>query len=100
MTPPDPQQVAEIAGRLSKAQREIVPRMIDGELVYPLPAIAEELPDTIAAYRRAVKGLRQIGLADHGPLYDEDTGALKGSGSYLTRLGLSVRDFIQGNSHD
>ena len=100
MTPPDPQQVAGWAWSLDQAQRAILPRMSDGQYVSPLAEIVEELPGSITVYRRAVKGLRQIGLADHGPLFDEETGTLKGSGTYLTRPGLWVRDFILGGRHD
>lgn len=71
MTPPDPQQVAEIAGRLSKAQREAV-------------------LDEVFSLRRGTHRIRKQLLA-------KDVMLLSG---VLTVTGLAVRNFIQGNHHD
>lgn len=77
MTPPDPQQVAEIAGRLSKAQREAVRR--DGAW------------STVTARKLAAAGL----LDSWARLTGENWVRL-----YWNDTGLAVRNFIQGNHHD
>lgn len=95
--PPSPAEIARIAGGLTKAQRAILPRMSNGELVYPLQRLVEGLSENIRLYREAVTGLRSIGLAQHGVLFDEDTGAPHGSGTWLTPLGLAVRSHLEAN---
>lgn len=91
----DRAQAEAVAKGLTEAQRAIIPRMSDGELVYPLPRLTEDLPSNLRLYRKAVAGLRQSGLAQHGPLYDQDDGSLRGSGTWLTPLGLLVRSILQ-----
>jgi len=76
MTPPDPQQVAEIAGRLSKAQREA--------LIH--------CQGSVAVCRR----LREKGLATTVA----GTGMAWDAYPTLSPLGAAVRNFIQGNDHD
>ena len=80
MTPPDPQQVAEIAGRLSKAQREAASGRYDGDFV--------SIPDATA--------LERLGLWKPVPPDHED----EHWRFEATPLCLAVRNFIQGNSHD
>lgn len=86
MTPPDPQQVAEIAGRLSKAQREAV--------------LACDL-----RWKRATgpgKGLyKSVALR---PLIEGEWSIHPVTNRYRQRvrlnlLGLAVRNFIQGKSN-
>jgi len=75
MTPPDPQQVAEIAGRLSKAEREAVTSRkwryltLRRALEWPMEGTVERMPDLPHFWQ-------------------------------ASPLGLAVRNFIQGNSHD
>jgi hypothetical protein len=95
MTTPEADAVA--AG-LTKAQRLLLPHMSDGGMVYPLPMIADGVVATIREARAAVAGLRALGLAQHGPLYDEDDGRLKGSGTWLTPLGQQVAARLQETS--
>lgn len=81
MTPPDPQQAAEIAGRLSKAQRRSIlhayqtRRPAGGQQFWTVDITCQPWPEGIAQYR------------------SENTDT-------LTPLGLAVRNFIQGNHHD
>jgi hypothetical protein len=82
--------VAGVAASLTDAQRAIIPHMSDGELVYPLTQLVEELPDNIRLYREAVAGLRLMQLAAHGTLMN-DEGQMRGSGTWLTPLGLLVK---------
>jgi len=83
MTPPDPQQVAEIAGRLSKAQREAV---------FPGPGNP--------AYARG-PAASMLALERMGVVKNINAFSSNGKrGAALTPLGLAVRNFIQGNSHD
>jgi len=79
MTPPDPQQVAEIAGRLSKAQRRF---LIENEASYRF----------VAGYKPGEK-LVELGLLDRQQ-------RVFGHRINITEFGLAVRNFIQGNSHD
>jgi len=81
MTPPDPQQVAEIAGRLSKAQREAVMGARLG-LVKDYYWFEPMRSTTRKVLSRA--GLTYFNVAP----------------DMLSPLGLAVRNFIQGNSHD
>lgn len=77
MTPPDPQQVAEIAGRLSDPHR------------YSVLAAS---PAGFGAWRLRTgtgRGMTALGLATRSI-----------DGMYLTQLGMAVRNFIQGNPHD
>lgn len=97
---PDAQDVAGVAAGLTEAQRRLIPHMSDGELVYPLPKLAEDIPVALGLLRKAAAGLRAMGLAQHGPLYDTDDGHPKGSGTWLTPLGLAVRAHLQGNRND
>jgi hypothetical protein len=92
--PHDTAEVERVVKGLTKAQRALLPRMNDGELVFPLQTLVEGLPENIRLYREAATGLRAMGLAKHGVLYNEDTGAPHGSGTWLTPLGLAVRAHI------
>jgi len=92
MTPPDPQQVAEIAGRLSKAQREAV-------------AGAQQM--TPFMYGPDIYEVRAggatVAMCKKGLIRDREFRSLTGKSRrtyVLTPLGLAVRNFIQGNSHD
>ena len=83
MTPPDPQQVAEIAGRLSKAQREAV---------FPGPGNPAYARGPMASMR----ALERMGVVKHIHAF----GFNGKRGAALTELGAAVRNFIQGNHHD
>jgi hypothetical protein len=87
--------LSDLAKGLSEAQLAILPHMSDGELVYPLPRLTESLPGTLALYRVAVRGLRDMGLAQHGPLFDQDEGSPKGSGTWLTPRGLALQSYLR-----
>lgn len=81
MTPPDPQQVAEIAGRLSKAQREAIAKAeFDGKVGRYFSRFIGE---------REGKALVRLGL-----------GTAVWSGLMLSSSGEAVRNFIQGTHHD
>lgn len=81
MTPPDPQQVAEIAGCLSKAQREA---LITACTTHPSVGGSHFVTCDFA-------GTWPVpGLATFLTLKTER----------LTDLGLAVRNFIQGTHHD
>lgn len=78
MTPPDPQQVAEIAGRLSKAQREGLQN----------------------AWRSATGVMLVSDQCEGAPLRALENDGLVNDALGLSTLGLAVRNFIQGNHHD
>ena len=89
MTPPDPQQVAEIAGRLSKAQREAVLAIRPGEERRAIDFSGNSAKSLCRPSRTG------------GPLM---TRTLTAGGQVawyrLTALGIAVRNFIQGTHHD
>jgi len=82
MTPPDPQQVAEIAGRLSKAQRWFVCALHN---FWVHPGDIGASPSVTGPRDRTLIEASCVG---------------QGREYRLTPLGLAVRNFIQGNSHD
>lgn len=88
MTPPDPQQVAEIAGRLSKAQA----RRLDN--VYRLRCEGLSWASKYGSLRAKTSRVTTSALVAIGLLVVVDGGCC------ITPLGLAVRNFIQGNSHD
>lgn len=80
MTPPDPQQVAEIAGRLSKAQREhLTVKGTDLGCVASNAQLVDHLISKGLAFRTTWRSRRMLDWTD---------------------LGLAVRNFIQGTHHD
>lgn len=79
MTPPDPQQVAEIAGRLSKAQRDFI-------ISRPTPAEWANWTSWLPATER-----RQYpGLVRRDGMYS----------NAFTALGRRVQAHLKGNHHD
>jgi hypothetical protein len=105
MTPPDPQQVAEIAGRLSKAQREAVLWMREDGA----PRTHEKgAPREVSfwALRNRLEGHPEREIARTYSLCKKGDGERRKGSIWpattwaLTPLGLAVRNFIQGNSHD
>lgn len=86
----------QIAEGLSDDARALLPYMSDGDMVYPLAQITSdmEVPLPLTRARKAVREMRQSGLAKHGPLYDEDEPYVRGSGSWLTGLGRQVRNIL------
>ncbi|MBB4618636.1 hypothetical protein [Sphingomonas abaci] len=78
MTPPDPQQVAEIAGRLSKAQREWIASVDPFAWVIDNESIPADL-----LFRSGYMGF-------HGWV----------ATCRLSPIGCLVRNFIKGNHHD
>lgn len=90
MTPPDPQQVAEIAGRLSKAQREVLLAIRPGEERRSAGCFsANSANSLISQIRPGGALLTRILTANSFVAWYR-----------LTFAGEAVRNFIQGNSHD
>jgi hypothetical protein len=92
MTPPDPQQVAEIAGRLSKAQREAIAGAAKMNSFMYGPDIYEV---------RA--GGATVAMCKKGLIREWAFRSITGKSRriyVLTVTGLAVRAHLKGNSHD
>lgn len=102
MTPPDPQQVAEIAGRLSKAQRDDLTKNWDAFCDGDRGDMRTDDPEYPASLEAA--GFVKWDSVDADDLEDAfawERGIEPGGTVYrFTPLGLAVRNFIQGNHHD
>lgn len=86
--------VAKVAASLSPAQKRVVLVMTDGEHVPPMAQFAADADLPLSEVREAIRGLRAIGLADFGTLLSHDDFRPCGSGYWLTRKGLDVREAI------
>lgn len=88
--------VERIAAGLDDHERLILPHLApeDG-LVYPIAHTAQAVGMAVPQARKAASRLRAKGLAEHGPLYNEDTGAPHGSGTWWTGLGLRVAQHLK-----
>lgn len=95
MTPPDPQQVAEIAGRLSKASKRALVRIDD----YGWTEEGAPGPSRSDAYSLwwGRNGKEKLVMS---PLSFEHTFASCRWKWKLTPLGRQVQAYLRGNSHD
>jgi len=84
----------ELADSLTDAQQEVLMLMSDGEMVYPASKIAAEAGFPLKETVKVLRHLRGIGVADRGPLWSDDDGLLRGSGTWLSPLGLEVRTIL------
>lgn len=92
MTTPDPEQIA--AG-LPDAKKAVILALSDGEYVFPIAVIASDAQVPIAETLKIMAQLRDEGLAKYGALWDADEHRPAGSGTWLTPLGLAVRNIVK-----
>lgn len=90
-----PEQIAAIAGKLTKAQRAVMLEMSNGEYVERASFLAADAGVPLNETREILRKFRQDRLATHGTLWNEDEAAPAGSGTWLTPLGLAVRDYLE-----
>lgn len=89
-------EVAAIAAGPDEHERLILPHLGPDEgLVYPIADTAERVGIPVSDARKTAARLRAKRLAQHGPLYNEDTGAPHGSGTWWTPLGQIVAQHLK-----
>jgi hypothetical protein len=75
---------------LSSLQYLVLSRM-DDELGYPFADIAADVGATVTQVRAVVRQFHAMGLTDYGPLYDEDSNAIRGAGYWLCKPGWELQ---------
>jgi len=72
----------------------IVLEMSDGEMVYPAQYMANDINCDVRLVHKTLRRMREIGIAQSGPLFSEDDGKLCGRGTWLNRAGYQVQDIL------
>lgn len=92
--------VEEMLNSMNDHQKMIVSEMSDGEYVYPARYIASDLGIPVNYVLKQMRSLKKMGFAQYGHLRAEDSDKLVGSGYWLSRLGLDLRDQIRDQFPD
>lgn len=90
-----PVAVEGAAWALLADERRILAEMSDF-YGYPARRLADDTGLTTGRVKRAQGSLVRQGLADFGPLFDEDDGMLRGRGYWLNQHGYAVQRYIRG----
>ena len=98
---PSPTQINQAIEKLSPAGREVIACMGPEGFAYRITTLAEYSQVNPTTVRKVLKRLRELNLAEYSPLIDEETGRPCGSGTYLNRLGVAVKEHLisEGQIH-